>query len=127
MHKLTGKQCKQARALLKWNVYDLASRVNGINPRRIESYERGMVHMAEWENDEMVSAFRKEGIQFNAEMDVTLNAADKTSSAVKVGGTGEGARIQLDADQNIVTDSSIKLPVADSTSEEDQGKAEQRK
>lgn len=104
MHKLTGKQCKQARALLKWNVYDLASRVNGINPRRIESYERGMVHMAEWENDEMVTAFRKEGIQFNAELDVSLVVADKSTTSLRIGGTGEGARIHLDADQSIVED-----------------------
>jgi len=119
VHKLTGKQCKQARALLKWNVYDLASRVNGINPKRIESYERGMVHMAEWENDEMVTAFRKEGIQFNAELDVTLSASDKVATSVKIGGTGEGAHIQLDADQSIMSDTSTKhIPQDDALEDE---------
>ncbi len=127
MHKLTGKQCKQARALLKWNVYDLASRVNGINPKRIESYERGMVHTAEWENDEMVTAFRKEGIQFNAEMDVTLSASDKVATSVKVGGGGEGAHIQLDADQNVVSDSSIKFTPEQAAQDDEHAESRKKK
>lgn len=127
MHKLTGKQCKQARALLKWNVYDLASRVNGINPRRIESYERGMVHIVEWENDEMVTAFRKEGIHFSAELDVTLKDSDRVATSMKVGGTGDGAHIQLDAEQNIVSDSSAVVTPADSASEEELKKKSEKK
>lgn len=104
MHKLTGKQCRQARGLLKWNVYDLSSHVSGINAKRIESYERGMVHIAEWENDEMVTAFRKAGIQFNDELDVTLKEKAKSGGAV-LGGSGEGAHIALNADQSILADS----------------------
>lgn len=113
MHKLTGKQCKQARGLLKWNVYDLSSHVNGINPKRIESFERGMVHIAEWENDEMVKAFRKEGVAFNAELDVVLAEADKKRN-VASGGAGDGAHIKLDGDMNVVSDTTVSLvPDAD--------------
>lgn len=127
MHKLTGKHSRQARALLKWNVYDLSSRVNGINPRRIESFERGMVHIAEWENNEMVSAFRKDGIHFSAELDVTLKASDKAGKAVTVGGTGEGMHIQLDAEQGIMSDTTaLNIAPVDDASEEGNSTPEKR-
>jgi hypothetical protein len=109
MHKLTGKQCRTARSLLKWNVYDLATHVNSIPPRRIESFEKGVVHIVEWENDEMVQAFRNEGIVFNSDLDVTLIATKKNDHAVNMGVTGEGARIVLDADQTVISDSTTKI------------------
>lgn len=121
MHKLTGKQCRQARALLKWNVYDLSSRVSGINARRIESYERGMVHIAEWENDEMVSAFRKEGIQFNSDMDVVLKETESVEVKAR-GMQGEGAHIRLGADQAVLEDSTVKRADTGSDSEDDAAK-----
>lgn len=109
MHKLTGKQCRQARALLKWNLYDLANHLNGINPRRIESFERGMVHVAEWENDEMVNAFRDQGVLFNADLDVVL---DETHQKINPQQRthGEGAHITLNADQSVVSDSTSNVP-----------------
>lgn len=112
MHKLTGKQCRTARGLLKWNIYDLANRINGVNPKRIDSFERGMVHIAEWENDEMVTAFRKEGVTFNADLEVVLDTSNTSKSAIVAHMHGEGAHIKLDAEQNVVSDStSAVVPV----------------
>jgi len=108
MHKLSGKQCKMARSLLKWNIYDLANHVKGILPKRIDSFEHSMVHLIEWENDEMVRAFKKQGILFKSDMDVALHKVEQTQDVQTAGMTEEGAHIRLDADQNVLSDSSAE-------------------
>jgi predicted methyltransferase len=74
-----------------------------------------MVHVADWENDEMLTAFRKEGIQFNSDMDVTLKKKESASGAA-IAGQGEGAHIRLDADQSVLEDSTIRIFDSGSTS-----------
>lgn len=123
MHKLTGKQCKMARALLKWNIYDLVTRLNAISPKRIDSYERGLVHIAEWENDEILKAFRKEGVQFNTDMDVVLKDGQKAKPAGGHG-TGQGAHIVLDADNSVLSDTTATIPSLISREQDDAVSAE---
>jgi len=105
VHKITGKQCKAARALLKWNLSDLANTLSGIVPRRIESFERGMVHLAEWENKDMVASFKKEGIAFRADMEVVLHTDRKEE---RLGVQVNGAHVVLDVDQTVLADSTVE-------------------
>lgn len=127
MHKLTGKQCKVARGLLKWNVYDLANHVSRIDAKRIESYERGNAHLAEWENDELVKAFRKEGVRFNNDLDVVLGDSDTMRQNKNAGNSKQGAVITLDADQSIISDSTGQaMPLVLSKPDEGDAKVEEK-
>jgi hypothetical protein len=117
MHKITGKQCKTARSLLKWNVNDLSSRLRSVPAKRIESFERGIVHIQEWENDEIVKAMRKEGVEFRSDFEVILKAKVTEVAPDTHAGGGDGARIVLDGEQNVLSDSSanVGLPGAPMT------------
>jgi hypothetical protein len=106
VHKITAKQCRAARSLLKWNIQDLGSRVQRIPSRRIDSFEHSAVHIMEWENDELVTVFRKAGIRFN-DMEVTLEKEETEHKVLQVG-SGEGVHIVLDADQSVLSDSSAE-------------------
>jgi hypothetical protein len=110
--KVTPKQCKTARSLLKWNVHDLANVVKGVPAKRIESFEQGTVHLAEWENDQIMRALKKAGIAFKADLEVSLEKSNTTQEAQKTGGQGEGARIVLGANQAILADSSVQKGAA---------------
>ena len=100
MLRLTGKQSKSARSLLKWNLYDLGNRVKGVVPKRIGSFEHGLVHLMEWENDELVRAFKKAGILFKGDLEVVLDKSKPTQDAGSGGGMhGEGERIVLRTEQ----------------------------
>jgi len=99
--KITGKQCRQARSLLKWNLHDLASRVKSILARRIDSFEHGTVHLQPWENEALATAFKKAGILLKADLEVAL--AKDTSSEPEERPLnlmhGEGGRIVLSTDE----------------------------
>src|ERR1700678_1611470 len=114
MHKITGKQSRAARSLLQWNIYDLANRVKKLPAKRIDSFEHGMVHLMEWENDELVRCFKKQGIAFKADLEVALHKDDKEAEPMQEGMHGEGARIRLDADQTVLFDSSAEEAFAES-------------
>jgi hypothetical protein len=92
-----------SRALLKWNLYDLANRVKGLPPKRIDSFEHGTVHLMEWENDELVTAFKKAGILFKADLEVVLEKEEAQREAL-LATAGEGARVVLDGDQTVLSD-----------------------
>lgn len=103
MHKITGKQCMRARALLKWNIHDLVNRVKGMVPKRVDSFEHGSVHLMEWENDELVRAFKKRGIHFKADLDVVLETEGVDPERnLKI--QGDGMHITIDNDMNMVSD-----------------------
>lgn len=87
MLKITGKQSKAARGLLKWNVHDLTSRCT-VQGRRIESFERGTIQLQMPENDELVRAYKAEGIEFKGDMEVKL--ANTTTSTTKSRGSSIG-------------------------------------
>ena len=108
MHRITGKQSKTSRSLLKWNIYDLANRVKSILPKRLDSFEHGMVHLMEWENDEVVRAFKKAGILFKADLEVVLQKEEAEPDALNVTMDQEGSRIVLDTDQTVLSDSSAE-------------------
>ncbi len=60
---ISGQQCKAARAALKWNPQDLASRTR-IHVRKIEKFERNQEKLLRPENEEIVEAFSKKGVSF---------------------------------------------------------------
>lgn len=60
---ISTKQCKRARALLKWNPLDLASRTR-IPIRHLEKFERNQTRLTKPENDEIVKVFERYGIEF---------------------------------------------------------------
>jgi hypothetical protein len=99
--KITGKQSRSARSLLKWNIHDLANRVKGIVAKRIDSFEHGMVHLMEWENDEIVKSFKSNGIVFKADLEVALEKGGKTEKEKQQvsGSGGEGMRVTVTAEE----------------------------
>jgi hypothetical protein len=98
--KVTGKQCQKARALLKWNVRDLVSRMEGVQPRRIDSFEKGVVQLYGWENDKMKLVFEKSGIAFLEDFQVVL----REKMPENMVGQNEGAHIVLDANHGMISD-----------------------
>ena len=61
--QISSAQCKRARAMLKWNPQDLASR-GRIQVKRIEMFERNQLRLTRTENDEVVKLFQKFHITF---------------------------------------------------------------
>lgn len=94
--KITSKQCRAARGLLKWNINDLASRVN-VAVRRLESFERGNIQLFQNENTEISDVFKKEGIEFLSDFEVKLKkeVKDKQKTQVFVGNVGLGQNADM--------------------------------
>lgn len=69
---ISSKQCKRARALLKWNPLDLASRTR-IPVRHLEKFERNQVRLTKPENDEVVEIFEMNSIRFLGDGEVILH------------------------------------------------------
>ncbi len=69
---ISTKQCKRARAVLKWNPTDLASRTH-IPVRHLEKFERNQVRLTKPENDEVVKIFERHGVEFLASGDVAYS------------------------------------------------------
>ncbi len=76
---ITARQSKQARALLKWNISDLASRTN-VLPDRLERYERQSIRLTLPENKELKAVYEKEGIVFGENLDVTLKKQENKTA-----------------------------------------------
>lgn len=92
--------------MLKWNISDLVNQLKNIQTKRIDSFEHGLVHFMEWENDALVRCFKKAGIRFKSDMEVSLET-DKADGNQANAIQGDGARIVLDAEQKVISDSSV--------------------
>lgn len=79
---LSSQQCKRARAALKWNVQDLSNHT-GLSVRQIDRFERNLAKLQRFENDEILSAFDKEGAEFlpNGEVRVKGKSAQSKQTA----------------------------------------------
>ncbi|MFZ4124542.1 MAG: hypothetical protein ACOYJ2_00530 [Rickettsiales bacterium] len=71
---ISTKQCKRARALLKWNPLDLASRTR-IPIRHLEKFERNQARLTKPENDDIVKVFERHGIEFLPDGDVAYHSS----------------------------------------------------
>ncbi len=69
--KLTGRQCKTARNLLKWNIHDLSSRV-GIPSTRLGDFESGTAHLVPPEMQGVIRVLEQAGIIFHPDSHLTL-------------------------------------------------------
>ena len=85
---ITPQQCKRARALLKWNPQDLASRTH-VSVRQIEKFERNQTKLLKPENAEIVEAFEKKGLHFLKNGEVHLKQNTHSS-------TGESGYVDID-------------------------------
>lgn len=72
IRQISSTQCKRARALLKWNSLDLASRTR-IPVRHLEKFERNQVRLTKPENDEVVTVLERHNIEFTSENEVLLH------------------------------------------------------
>jgi|GEM_PF-4381758 len=72
IRQISTTQCKRARALLKWNALDLASRTR-IPVRHLEKFERAQVRLTKPENDEVVAVFERHNIEFLNDGQVLLH------------------------------------------------------
>ncbi|MBY0354222.1 MAG: hypothetical protein K2Q12_00660 [Rickettsiales bacterium] len=68
---LSGKQCKTARGLLKWNVRELEFR-STVRAKQIEMFEQGTKALMMNHREMLAKAFKKEGIVFLDFGEVTL-------------------------------------------------------
>ena len=67
--KITARQCKTARGMVHWNIYDLTNAC-GVQPKRIDDFERGLQHLLPYEYHEIIKAFHLEGIAFTDDFEV---------------------------------------------------------
>lgn len=81
--QLTPKMSSRARSLLKWNVNDLAKASN-VQPKTIESFERGIKRLIKPDNDAMFKIFKEHGIRFKDNMEIELV---EIKSGKRAGGT----------------------------------------
>jgi len=73
MIKITGRQSKSARALLKWNIPDLATRCK-LRSARVTSFENGLLQLQGWEMQELMDAYKGHGIIFSSDLSVHLQS-----------------------------------------------------
>lgn len=69
--KITPRQCKIARGLIHWNIYDLSNNC-GIQAKRLDSFEKSLLHLVPYEFFEIVRAFKMEGVEFTDDFEVKL-------------------------------------------------------
>jgi hypothetical protein len=74
--RLTSRQCRACRALLKWNINDLVAQTNVLY-KRIDSFEKGIIHLHQNENTELMQVFIKQGIEFLSDFEVRLRKEKK--------------------------------------------------
>lgn len=67
--KISARQCKIARGMVHWNIYDLTNAC-GVLPKRIDDFERGLQHLLPYEYHEIIKAFHLEGIAFTDDFEV---------------------------------------------------------
>lgn len=67
--KITARQCKIARGMIQWNIYDLTN-ASGVIPKRIDDFERGLQHLLPYEYHEIIKAFHLEGLAFTDDFEV---------------------------------------------------------
>ena len=107
---ITPKQCRASRSLLKWNIQDLTART-GIPTKRIDSFEKGIVHLYQNENLEIMETLKKEGVEFLSDFEVRLkkDAEKKDKIPVFIGSVGfdqnTGEDLQnIESDVHVATD-----------------------
>lgn len=133
MRRITSRQAKSARAILKWNLPDIAAKTN-IRPERINSFEKGLLQLHKWEMEEMIKAYQDAGIIFKVDLSVTYDRSkvkdDKqlidprlVASQGAVAGSGVGS-IRIESDKDFAEDKRI---IADSELEDDERKKQKQK
>lgn len=70
--KITSLQCRRARGLLGWNHRDLSHK-SGLPTHRLNSFERGLIHLRLDENKTLYETFKEEGIIFQEYGEVALD------------------------------------------------------
>jgi hypothetical protein len=106
--KISGKQSKASRGLLKWNIHDLCSRVN-ITSKRVESFERGTIQLQASENSELVKVYKDSGIEFLSDFEVRLKKGSSDAPAMsKNSGSGVGEHIVIS--MNELSSLSVQSP-----------------
>jgi hypothetical protein len=81
--QISGKQCKTARGLLKWNVRELEFR-STVRVRLIESFEKGLKPLPPSQRELLFKTFKKEGIVFLDYGEVWLDESAKEDHIRKV-------------------------------------------
>lgn len=117
--KLTGKQSRAARGLLKWNLHDLATRVR-TPVKRIESFEKGVIHLQKYENEELIDIFKKHGIEFRGDFDVHLVKQERKVQ-------GDGQNITLNTEDLMQPDAGDSPPLPEISRADEAAAALERK
>jgi len=110
MKKITGRQAKSARALLKWNLPDLATKTR-VRPERISAFENGLLQLFRWELDELIKIYQDEGIQFRNDFSVILDRSKAKDSQALIDPALVAAadiginRVTIESEQEYTADS----------------------
>jgi hypothetical protein len=72
--RLSSGQCRRARALLKWNLNDLASRTH-VPLRTLQKFEHNLTRLIKSENEALFFLFSRHGVEFASDGVVTLHGS----------------------------------------------------
>ncbi len=128
MHKIIGSQCRTARSLLKWNVYDLTNHLGSISSRRIQDFEKGSTQLLGWENEDLMRLFTKNGIEFKSEKVMYKSLAQRRKESDVMRGDAEQVEAQLaeevaKAAQEAVDKEAVPQDGAENAAEKDKTQA----
>ncbi len=76
MALMTGKQCRKARNLLRWNQRDLSAR-SRVPVKRLDNFEKGYFRLYKSEHDDVMKVFKREGVIFKDNFEVVLSDDDR--------------------------------------------------
>lgn len=80
MKKITGKQSRSARALLKWNLPDLVTHTKVLR-RRVDLFEKGNIQLQAWEMRDLILTYQGQGVVFQTDLTVSLRQDKKGKNA----------------------------------------------
>ncbi|MFN7401703.1 MAG: hypothetical protein ACK5R4_05150 [Alphaproteobacteria bacterium] len=93
--QLSSSQCRRARALLKWNLSDLASRVH-VSMRTLQKFEHNVGRLIKSENDALFVLFSRHGIDFASDGVVTLHGSANDQDFFFTGKEHKAYNLELD-------------------------------
>jgi hypothetical protein len=120
---ITGRQCKSARALLKWNLRELEFR-STIRARVLEPFEKGTKTLLPSQREQLFKIFTDEGVVFTEHGEIRLEDTSKIkgkshASHQKAGGSMQQETHYVDIDQLLaLNQAQYQKPRIDTSSED---------
>ncbi len=75
--RINARQCREARALLHWNLIDVLQQATHTTLARLKDFEEGLIHLMQGEMDEIIRIYEHEDILFLDNGNVILKQPDE--------------------------------------------------